>query len=621
MAKSKSPVSRFAFYAILLICVLAMGGFGITGIFSQSQSASVATVGDEDVSADDYFRALQNELNQMSQQFGTNLTIDQAIAFGLDQNVLARLVQEAAFRGETNRMGVSVSDETVREVLLSTRGFQGIDGQFDQTVYRDAIRRAGLSTAEYEELLRNDAAQQIVIDSVVAGISLPDQATLPLFEYLGENRAFNYIRLTEANIIGTVPAPTADELQAYYDNNPQQFEIPVTRKITYAALLPSELAETLSVPEEEVQALYDARSDEYETPERRFVERIVFGSLDEANDAVARIVSGDTSFNTIAEERGLDLSLLDLGDITRGDVSKEAADLLFATEDPGIYGPAMDDLGPSIYRVNAAIAAQSVPLDEVYDDLAYELAIDLANFQIGQDIDRIVDLVAGGATIEELAETTSMTLGTISWPEGNTDGIAAYTEFRDEAVSAEVGEERDLIELPDGGLLVLRVDEIREPELKPYGDVQDEMITILTEQNTLAKIRERAEQIVAAVNASGGSVTDFANLLDLDFVGDVARTSSLADLPAGIVDTVFALETGETAILDDGKSVVIVELWSTTPFDPADPELAVQIEGFQQERDIQVAEDVLNYFGRALIQQADPVVNRARIDSLHLQLQ
>lgn len=172
-AVKRSKISKFFFFFVLMLAVLAMVGFGLTGIFSRSITANVATVGKVDVSADDYFRSIQNEIQSVSQQFGTQLTIDQALLFGLDRNVLQRLVTRAAYENEALRLGVSVGDETVRDSLLSNPGFQGLTGNFDKDVYEDSIRRSGMSAAEYEELVRKDASQLLIQAAVSAGQNCP----------------------------------------------------------------------------------------------------------------------------------------------------------------------------------------------------------------------------------------------------------------------------------------------------------------------------------------------------------------------------------------------------------------------------------------------------------------
>lgn len=621
MAKPRSGFSKFLTYGVLGLAALAMAGFGITGIFTQATSGTVATVGDSSVSTDEYFLGIQNEISRTSQQFGQSISIDQALLFGLDRTVLQRLIQQAAFRGEGERLGISVSDQTVADSLLGNPGFQGLDGTFDEEIYEESVRRSGLSPSEYEDLLRNSATQEIILQSLVAGANIPAEANLAIFEYLGESRGFNYLRLDESNMNGVLATPTDSDLTEYFAANPTEFTQALTRKITYVSMTPANLADSIEISDDEITALYEERSDEYNTPEKRFVERIVLGDLEEANDAVTQIVAGDLTFEGLAEQRGLALAAIDLGDVTRRDLSSAAAELLFATEEPGIYGPAISDLGPAIYRVNASIAAQTIPLEDVRDELKNELAIEEAINVIGDEVDGIIDLIAGGASLEDLADETKMQLDAIDWIEGTSDDIAAYPVFREEATASEIGEERDIVEMNDGGIFVLRLDEIIEPFVKPFDEVSDDVNAAWLVQKTNEKIAARGEQIVSAIKASNGSLVDFANNLNVEFAGEIARTSNIPDLPPAIITQIYDLAVGDTAIVEDINGVVVVELESITPFDPADEDSIAVLEQIEAQRAEQVGLDVTVYFGQALVNQGQPTINQPRIDSLHLQLQ
>ena len=621
MSAKKSKISKIFFFFVLMLAVLAMVGFGLTGIFSQSISASVATVGKVDVSADDYFRSIQNEITSVSQQFGTQLTIDQALLFGLDRNVLQRLITQAAYENEAQRLGVSVGDETVRDSLLSNPGFQGLTGTFDEDVYKDSIRRSNMTTSGYEALVRADASQLLIQAAVSAGVNLPDEASLAIFDYIGESRDFTYARVGANNIAGSIPAPTDAELSAYYVANPDAFTQPLTRQITYVSLTPEVVAETLEVSDERIASLYEDRDAEYNTPAKRFVERIVLGSQVEATEARARINAGDMTFEQLADTRGLSLADIDLGDVTARDVGAAAAEVLFASEEPGIYGPVETNIGPALFRVNAAISALTIPLEEVRNDLRRELAIEDAGFRIADVADEVIDLIAGGASLEEVANETDMQLDTIDLAEGETDGIAAYATFREEASASEIGEDRDILDLEDGGIFALRVDGITEAFVKPMEDVSQAVIDGQLNAKTHELMIARAEQIVQAIGVSnGGSLSDFGGSLLLEDATEVTRTSTIPDLPPSVIEEVFALEVGAATVIEDVYGAVIIELTSMAPFDPNSEEAAAILEQVNAQQTQQLAQDLLAYFGAALVTTAQPTVNQARIDTLHQQL-
>lgn len=621
MARSK--ISKIFFMFVLALAVLAMVGFGLGGMLSPSTTASIASVGDAEVSSDDYFRGVQNEIQSVSRQLGQPLSIDQALLFGLDRTVLQRLVTQAAYENEAMQLEVSVSDETVRNSLLETPGFQGLSGTFDKDVYEDTLARSGYSPKEYEALIRKDAAQVVIQNSIAAGANLPADATLAIFDYIGENRAITYTRLTATHLADPIPAPLDSELKAYYDANPAAFTQPLTRQIAYISLTPELVAETLEVSDERITELYEERDAEYNTPAKRFVERIVLGTMDDATAARARIDAGELTFDALATERGLALLDIDLGDVTAGDLSKDAAALLFGTEEPGIYGPVNTNIGPALFRLNAAIAAQQIPLDAVRDELQNSIAIDDAGAIIAEVANEVVDLIAGGASLEEVAAETAMELGTIYLDEGSSAGIAAYSAFREEATAAEIGEERDIVDLEDGGIFALRIDNIMEAFVKPMDQVADAVLEGQQAEKTQELVLARASKLANAVNNSSANLSNFTFTysLQIEKASDVTRISNIPDLPAGLIDAVFALKVGEAVMVEDFDGAVVIELNSVESFDPDNENAVAVLEQVGLQQSELVARDLIVYYGQALVNQAAPTVNQARIDSLHLQLQ
>ena len=79
---------------------------------------------------------------------------------------------------------------------------------------------------------------------------------------------------------------------------------------------------------------------------------------------------------------------------------------MFGTEELGIYGPVTTLLGPAIFRVNAVLDATQITFEEARDELRRQLAQTEAANRIVEATDSIDDLIAGGATLEEVADET-----------------------------------------------------------------------------------------------------------------------------------------------------------------------------------------------------------------------
>ena len=105
---------------------------------------------------------------------------------------------------------------------------------------------------------------------------MDDVATETVLAFLMETRDFTIARLSEENLTTPVADPTDDELNAYYTDNIANYTQPESKDITYAVLSPDMLINQIQVDQVALQAEYDNRIDQYQQPERRLVERLVF---------------------------------------------------------------------------------------------------------------------------------------------------------------------------------------------------------------------------------------------------------------------------------------------------------------------------------------------------------
>ncbi len=498
MAKKKKTASNIAVWIILLLLIVGLAGFGATN-FGGNVNA-VGTVGNTKIGVNRYARELQQEITRLSQQFGTNLTFAQAQAFGIDRAVLQRIIGTVALENEAERIGLSAGDDRVRDELTGMTAFQGVDGTFDREGYRFALERAGLSEGEFEDTLRRDIARGLLQAAVSGGTDMPAAFTDALLTYQRETRDITWTVLTAEDLDQPVPDPAEDELRAYWEENEADFMLPEARQITYAWVTPAMVAETLEPDEEALRRLYEARSAEFNQPERRLVERLIFTTEEAAAEAMASLDAGDAEFEDLVEARGLELADIDLGDVTRAELGA-AADTVFALEEPGVVGPVETDLGPALLRMNGILAAQSTSFEEARPQLLDAYAAEAARGAIGEMIDTVEDLLAGGATLEEIAGETELDLARIAYVEGSEEAIAAYPEFRDAALAAQSGDFPELIQASDGAIFALRLDEVTPPRVQPFEEARARVEEEWVRTRVLAALTELAEALAADLEA------------------------------------------------------------------------------------------------------------------------
>jgi len=614
MASSvKKKSANFVVWMILLLLVLGLGGFGVTNF--GGRATAIATVGDTEVDINDYYNSLQQELRGYQAQTGQPVPLTQAISLGIDRNVLARLVTDATLDNENKHIGLSVGDERVRSEILATPAFQGLDGKFSRDNYRDALRRAGMSEAEYEDKIRAETARTLLQGAIMNGTAAPAAMTDAFVEFTRQRRNFSWIKLDSAALSEPVPEPTDEQLKTYYDANAAAFTVPEKKRLSYIWVTPDMIVTKIDVSEEDLQKEYDSRADEYSKPERRLVERLIFPDEDAAKAAKARLDNTEASFEYLVKDRGLTLLDIDLGDATI-DTLGNAGEAVFAMDAPGVIGPLNTNLGPALFRMNGILPAQTTTLNDVRDQLQSELAMDRARRQITASMTEIDDLLAGGASLQEVADETDLELGQIDWAEGDSDGIAGYNAFREAAVAVQSGDYAEAKELDDGGIFALEFVETVPPVLKPMETVVSDVISGWESTEIENRLTTIANDLLARLNegqtmgALGYPVTTEENIL---------RNSTLEGMPFNMVQTVFDMDKGQAKVVDDNGAVYLVYLDDILAPDEADPDLASTRAGLENAIAQALSDDIFAAYATSLQNEAGVNINAAAVNAVHAQ--
>lgn len=622
--KGKSTVV----WLLMGMVLLGLGGFGITN-FSGTSTAAIGAVGDTEITADDYLRGIRSEMQGFAAQTGQNLTPEQARTFGIPQTVQARLFTAAALEEEARRIGLSVGDETVLRDLTAAPGFQTTGGEFDPVRYQEVLRQEGLRPAEFEEDVRMDAARLILQRAVIGGVTVPPTLREGTAAWILEKRDFSWDELTAEDLSAPVAAPDDETLTAWHKANADRFTSPEVRRITYAWLTPEMLADTVQLDEAALRDLYQGRISEFQQPERRMVERLVYESEEAAAAAKARLDAGQVTFEQLAAERGLTLSDIDLGEVSEADLGA-AGSTVFALAQPGVVGPVQTDLGPALMSMNAILEPVNIPFEQAVVDLRAEAAADRARRVIEEQAADLEDRIAGGATLEDLAEATDMELGSIDFSaETPSEGIAAYQSFRERARAVTPTDFSQIFQLDDGGVFALRLDEVVAPALIPFEEVRDEVLADWTAAETRRELKARAEERKLLVeSAASGDLpppaegTAPATATAFRTATDVERDTGIEGVSQAVVAQGFRLaEPGEVSVVEAEGRVFLIRLDGIKPADLSAEEAAPVVNGVAQRLTESLQSDLFQAYARALQAQHGITLNDGALAAADARIQ
>ncbi|RJE81738.1 peptidylprolyl isomerase [Paracoccus sp. JM45] len=628
--KGKSTVV----WILLGLMVMGLGGFGVTSF--SGGTTEVGSVGDTKITADEYARALQSQMQTLSQQTGQQITMAQAQQMGLPAAVQGQLIGAAALAEQARSIGVSVGDEQVAQTIMNAGAFQGPNGSFDRAAYSDVLNRERLTEADFEASVRDDEARVLLQNAVANGVTAPNPMVDQTARWLLQTRDFAWRELTVDDLAEPIADPDEATLKAWHEANGDRFTAPETRKISYAWVTPDMLSSEVTLDDAALRAVYDQNIDQFQRPERRMVGRLVFPSVEEAEAARAAIDAGTNTFEDFVVERGLELDDIDLGEVTRGALG-QAADDVFAAQQPGVVGPVQTDLGPALFSVNAILDPVDISFEDARDDLRGEAALSGAARQIRSRTSDFEDLLAGGATLEELADDTEMQLGQVDWTvEGDPESgsITGYEAFRERAIDISTSDFPQLFELADGGVFAMRLDEIVPPTLITFEDVRDDVLADWKEAELQRRLLDRASEarlkavaktapgVDAEPQVDAAAEDQPATPVEWNIETGMSRSDYMQDLPQQLLAQAFTMaEPGDVGVVDAGDRVFVLRLDQIEDADLSSDEAVQILDGVKSRLNQSLQGDIFEYYARHVQRNSKVQINQQAINAINAQVQ
>lgn len=603
-----------ALYALLALTMVGLGGYGAVNF--SSGAMELGHVGQRKISVNEYSRALRREIQAFSAQIGKPVSFQDAQAMGIDTNVLQQIVSGATLEDEAARLGVSVGDGQVRDQITSAPALQGPDGKFSRLAYDQYLTQAGQSGAEFENQLRAELSRTVVQGAVLGGMNTSDALADRLTAWTDEKRNFTYAPLTAANLPTPIPAPTEDQVKAWYDGHHDSYMKPETRKISYVWLKPEDLVDQVQVDDATLKQAYDQHKADYQQPERRLVSRLVFPTDAEAQAAKARLDKGEVTFEGLVKERGLTLDDVDLGENTKEQLGA-AGDAVFALTAPGVTGPAQSDLGPALFSMNGILQAQITTFEQAKPELKTEVAIDRARRMIGEKNSEIEDMLASGASLEQIAKDAGMTFGKLDYNSESEGGLAGYEAFRKTADAATTDSFPTLVGLDDGGVFAMQLDAIEAPVLKPLDQVRDQVIADWTKDATHSALVALAGEDIAQIQ--NGATIDSFNLAAKSLT-DFARGGFVDGVSPAVGNEVFAMAAGEVKVVDADGAVYLVRLDAIDPVDLTNADAQAKRTKIRGEISQAMGRDLFALYIRAIQSGTEVAINQQAVNAVNAQM-
>lgn len=475
-AASQNWLGRIILAVVMIVIIFSFGLWGVGYVFNSFGANKLARVGNVDIGIDAYREAYQHTLQNLQQQMQKAITNEEARQYGVDREVLIQLVSGALLDQQGKALGLAMSDKDLARLIVEDSRFKGISGKFDRFAFEGQVRNAGMTERRFTSELRHDYLRREQTGVLEQGLQVPHAMLEAMNRYVRETRSIDYFVL-QPSAVGTIEAPSAEALKAYYDIRRDAYKTPEYRKIVVLSLTLATAAKSVSVSDAEARQRYDeVKAQRYEKPEMRKITQLLLPDAASADKAFAKIQAG-TSFDQLVAESAPGQKVVDLGTVAKTELVEGAvADAAFALPEGGVSKPVKTQFGFALLRVEKIIPAHATSFEEAKPAIEKELGASKARQEIDKMRDEIEDKRASGKTLTEAAVGTPLTPRTIEAidAKGQDKNQQAVPDLPDaqallKAVFAsDIGVDNEPIESRDGGFTwfeVVSIDPARQQTL------------------------------------------------------------------------------------------------------------------------------------------------------------
>ncbi|MBV8443859.1 MAG: SurA N-terminal domain-containing protein [Hyphomicrobiales bacterium] len=608
-------VGKAIMTVVMGLIIVSFVIWGVGDMLRGFTSSTVASVGSQKISAQDYHFAYERLLQQYQRRLRQPFTNEQARAVGLDREVLQRLLSEAAIDEEARKLGLNVSEEALRAMIVSNPSFRDKSGAFDPQKFAGVLRDNDMNERMFVSDLRKTALRQFIVAALTTGIAAPKAEATAEADFQGQTRSIDYFILP-ASAAGEIAQPSEETLKSYFDDRKSQYRAPEYRAMDIVSLEPETLANPDEISDADAQAAYDqvaGKDPRYGSPEKRDLQQILFPNDAEAEAAEARIKAG-ASFEDIVKERNLQPDETDIGETTKdGIIDKAEADAVFALPQGGVSGVLKSQFGPVIVRVKSITPSTVKPYAEVAQEIKRQVSASRAGDKIQAIHDKIEDARVSGKSLAEVAKDAGLTAQAIPAvdaqgldPKGAPVNLPDKTDLLRAAFASDVGLDEAPLQTKDNGFVWFSISKIEPSHDRSFDDAKAEVEAQWRADEIAKALAAKADDLVKQLR-SGGTVADVAKSAGAEAktAADIHRDDKT--LPEAVVAAIFREPAdGEgSAASPDGRAVFKITADKTPPVDFAD----LRVKEMAQQLDASTRDSLLDQYVEALRRSLGVVVH------------
>ncbi len=561
---------------IIFVVPMVVTGIGGSSFLSSIAGTDAAKVNRQAITRTELNRAVFQQRERMKSQ-GVDAASDQLKDENLVGPVLQSLVRQAALVTTSKKAGMGISDKQIFSAIQEAPGFQ-VDGVFNRDIYRQQISLQGHSPTTFKEYVGDILLIQQGIGGLSSSAFVTDAEVNAMIAIAQEKRSFSLIDIPSKDL-GKDIEVTEEEIQAYYEQNQNEFAEPEKMSISYLELSVEQLMENVSVSENDIKQRYEDEKKEYLEQGQNIDVQIAHLMLKKRDDGSheqtlaliqERLQAGESFAELVkefSEDEGSRANGGDLGVLTKESFYSEEFQAVARALDEGAVSAPVEMNG-NIHLIKSL--AKSVAAFPSFEEqkLSIETQLKRAKAEelyagMEQDFE---DMTFSAENLTLASEALNLTIQESELFQRNSGtGIASNPAIREAAWREEVlldGRNSPKIQIGPGHAVVVRQKEHVLEHIRPLEEVQASIVEKLNAEKLAEIMNAKAQALIAALKEGADAKTlSENNGYTFNAYENVKRFEAPVDFQ--VRNAVFNLPKAEELVYENvakanGDSVVIV---------------------------------------------------------------
>lgn len=564
---------------LLGILIASFALWGIGDPLSTLTSNYVVEVDDEKITVNEFAQSFDMEFRQSQARFGETFTKELAVQFGFGNQVISQMADRKAFDVEARNLGLRVTDDELRDYIMSIPTFQDETGAFNRSYFEQIAAGQGYGVQQFEELMRADLVRGQFVEAIMNNIETPDIAADTLTKYTTEKRIAEVLTIPASNMTAIGEA-TDEILMAFYDDNNPLYMAPEYRDLSYFEISANDIAATIEIDDAVAREMYESRIMSYTQEEERGFVQMLLDDMDAAEAAIADLESSKAFEQVLSDRTGDSAEDSTFEPQSRDEFvslyGEDAANELYSLAADGYTQPIETGFGVYIFKLGDVNAGSISTFEEVKEGLVKTL-------QMEQAIDRLFDIrntiddeLAAGAPLADIARVIDVPVKKVMnvsiegiMPDGNaSNDLPLIIDFLDVAFTLNIGDELELREGISNKFYMVDVNNIIDATLKPFDEVKDQVAEDWASNRRIELATELADKITEEFSADGSealALSEYQDIQGSDFtVNEVTVDRANADnsVATDIHGSIFSQEVGgiQKIAAADGDGFVLIRV-------------------------------------------------------------